>query len=43
MDGRNDEEAGNVGIEHESASSECEIENGDCEDTKVETDNRNGE
>jgi hypothetical protein len=33
MDGRKDEEeAGNVGSEHESMSFESDIEDGDCED-----------
>jgi hypothetical protein len=44
MGGREDEEgAGNVGCEHEKISSECEIEDGNCEDTEVEINDRNGE
>jgi hypothetical protein len=44
MDRREDEEeAENGGSEHESVSSECEIEGGNCEDTEAETDNKNGE
>jgi hypothetical protein len=44
MDGREDEkEVGNVGSEHESVSSECEIEDGSYEDTETDTDDKNGE
>jgi hypothetical protein len=38
----NAEAVGNVGSEHR-VSSECETEDGNCEDTKAETDDRNGE
>jgi hypothetical protein len=43
--GREDEEeVANVGIEHESVSSECEMtESGNCEDTEAETGDKNGE
>lgn len=34
---------GNVGSEHESLSSKCEIEDENREDTEVDTDDRNGE
>jgi hypothetical protein len=37
------EEIGNVGSEHESLSSKCEREDENCEDTEVDTDDRNGE
>jgi hypothetical protein len=45
MDGREDEEeVGNVDIEHKSVSIECEItENRNCEDTEAETGDKNGE
>jgi hypothetical protein len=45
MDGKEDEEeVGNVGIEHKSVSIEYEItESGNCEDTEVETGDKNGE
>jgi hypothetical protein len=36
------EEVGNVGREHESLSSKCEIEDENCEDTD-DTHDRNGE
>jgi hypothetical protein len=39
-----DEDAvGISGSEHESVGSECEIEDGNCEDTEAETGNRNCE
>jgi hypothetical protein len=37
------DEVGNVGSEHECVSSECETQDGNCEDIKAETDNRNHE
>jgi hypothetical protein len=37
------EEVGNVGSEHESLSSNCEAEDGNCEDTEVHTNDKNGE
>jgi hypothetical protein len=44
MDGiENEEAAGNAGREHESVGSEYQREDGNCEDTEAETDNRNGE
>jgi hypothetical protein len=37
VDGReDDEEAGNAGSEHERVSSECETEDGNCENTEAE-------
>jgi predicted Fe-Mo cluster-binding NifX family protein len=36
-------EVGNVGSEHESAGSEYDTENGNCEDIEAETEDRNGE
>jgi hypothetical protein len=36
-------EVWNVGSEHENMSSECEREDGNCEDTEVKTDNRSEE
>jgi hypothetical protein len=44
MDGWEDEEEiGNKGCKHESLSSECKTEDGNCEDTEAKTDDRNGE
>jgi hypothetical protein len=44
VNGRNDGVGvGNVGIRDESASSECEAEDGHCQDTEAETNDRNGE
>jgi hypothetical protein len=31
-----------AGSEHESVSSECEAEDGNCENSEAETDDRNG-
>jgi hypothetical protein len=37
VDGReNEEEAGNAGSEHEWVSSECETEDGNCENNEAE-------
>jgi hypothetical protein len=36
-----EEEVGNVGIEHESVSSECETEYGNYENAEAGTDSRN--
>lgn len=38
-----EEEVENVGSGHESVSSECDIEGGNCEDNEAATDNKNGE
>jgi hypothetical protein len=44
MVGRGGEKnTGYVSSEHESVSSECEIEDGNCKDSEAETGNRNGE
>jgi hypothetical protein len=44
MDGNKDgEEIWNVSFEYERVSSECKTEDGNFEDTKYETDSRNGE
>jgi hypothetical protein len=37
------DEVGIVGNEHDSMSSECETEGGNCEDAEAETDEKNGE
>lgn len=43
MDGEKDEaEDGNVGSEHESVNHKCKTVYWDCEDTEVETDDKNG-
>lgn len=44
MDGDKDEEEdGNVGSEYECVNHECKPVYWDCEDTEIETDDRNGE
>lgn len=43
MEGKMGEEAYNVGGKQETVSNECEIEDGNFEDTKVETSDRNSE
>jgi hypothetical protein len=44
MDRREDEEEfGNVGNEHKSVGTECEKKDGNCENTKAKTDDRNSD
>jgi hypothetical protein len=43
MDEKENEEAGNVGSENESAGSECETEAGNCENSEAERDGKNCE
>jgi hypothetical protein len=38
-----EEEAGNIGSEHESVSSECKVKDQNCKGTDVERDDGNGE
>jgi hypothetical protein len=40
---KDEEEVGSVGSDHESVSSECEIEGGSCEGTETDTDDKNDE
>jgi hypothetical protein len=40
---KDEEEVCSVGSEHESVNSECEMEDGSCEGTETDTDDKNDE